>query len=79
MEAATMKSGKLTVARTTQTHPSQQCERTDREYFSLRLAGLAALVDSASKNGADMIAINDDVAFFIATTLEEIAERLVRG
>jgi len=73
-----MKSGKLTVARTTQTHPSQQCERTDREYFSMRLEGLAWLIDSASKNGADMIAINGEAAFFIATTLEEISERLVK-
>jgi hypothetical protein len=43
---------------------------------ALRLRGLSDLIGSAGCNGADLIHISDEAAYFISTTLADLAERL---
>jgi len=51
-------------------------ERPDLTYVSLRLRGLARLIDCAVRPGGHADPIDENAAFFISTELEDVAAKL---
>jgi hypothetical protein len=73
--------GKANVARPL-THKAEAVRRAmdaDPGYIALRLRGLARLIDSAGSAEGSWEPIDGDAAFFIATELQDMADRLEPG